>query len=106
MAPLAPAGKQDKLGAAPYVIAGLSFIPLIGVIFGLIAIGWGVATRKAGRRNLVLLGSGGITFTLVLYGGLFYFGFVQRGGVYDHLRVQLAQSQLNALVPAVEFCKL
>jgi hypothetical protein len=106
MAPPAPAGTQERLRALPYLIAGLSFIPLIGLLFGLVAIGWGMATRKAGRRNLVLLGSGGIAFTLVLYGGLFYFGLVQRGGVYDHLRAQLAQSQLNALVPAIEFYKL
>jgi hypothetical protein len=33
---------------------------------------------------------------------LFYFGFVQRGGVYDDLRVKLAQSQLNQLIPYIE----
>jgi hypothetical protein len=44
-------------------------------------------------------------FAIVLVGAfaaLFYFGFVQRGGVYDGLRLQLAQSQLNQLVPYVE----
>ncbi len=39
----------------------------------------------------------GLTFA-----ALFYFGFVQRGGVYDSLRVQLAQSQLSQLVPYIE----
>ena len=38
----------------------------------------------------------------VMFGSLFYFGFVQRGGVYDGLRAQLAVSQLNQLVPFVE----
>ena len=37
-----------------------------------------------------------------MFGALFYFGFVQRGGVYDSLRAGLAQSQLNELVPYIE----
>ena len=28
----------ERLGAAPYVVAGLSFIPLVGVAFGIAAI--------------------------------------------------------------------
>jgi hypothetical protein len=96
----------DRLGAGPYVVAGLSFIPLVGVLFGIAAIAWSLVTRKAGRLKLALLGGGGILFTIVLYGGLFFFGFVQRGGIYDHLRAGLAQGQLYTLVQAVEFHKL
>jgi len=29
---------KPKLGAFPFVIAGISFIPLIGILFGIIAI--------------------------------------------------------------------
>ncbi len=96
----------DRLGAAPYVVAGLSFIPLFGVLFGIAAIVWSIATRKAGRLKLALIGSGGILFTIAIYGGLIFFGFVQRGGIYDHLRAQLAQGQLYSLVQAVEFYKM
>jgi hypothetical protein len=96
----------DRLGAAPYVVAGLSFIPLVGVIFGLAAIVWSLVTRKAGRLKLGLIGGGGILFTIALYGGLFFFGFVERGGIYDHLRARLAQGQLYSVVQAVEFYKL
>jgi type II secretory pathway pseudopilin PulG len=90
----------------PFVISGLSFIPLIGVPFGGVAIIWGIFTRKIGRLKLVLLGAGGIVFTIAIYGGLFFFGFVHRGGVYDRLRAQLAQQQLYTLVQAVEFYRL
>jgi hypothetical protein len=38
----------------------------------------------------------------IAFTSLWYFGFVQRGGVYDGLRVQLAQTELNQLVPYVE----
>src|SRR3546814_19495008 len=51
------------------------------------------------------MGGGGIGFTIVLYGALFYFGFAQRGGVYDDLRAKLAQSTINSLVPSIELYK-
>src|SRR3546814_19733635 len=51
------------------------------------------------------MGGGGIGFTRVLYGALFYFGFAQRGGVYDDLRAKLAQSTINSLVPSIELYK-
>jgi type II secretory pathway pseudopilin PulG len=102
-----PAGNaRPKLGAGAWVVAGLSFIPLVGVVFGVAAIVWGMATRKAGRLRLALVGAGGIAFTVVIYGGLIYFGFVQRGGIYDNLRAQLARGQLYTLVQAVEFYRL
>ncbi|GMW07611.1 MAG: type II secretion system protein G [Gammaproteobacteria bacterium] len=94
-----------RLGTAAYVIGGMSFIPLIGVLFGIAAIVWGLVTKKLGGKRLAAIGAGGIAFTLVLYGALFYFGFAQRGGVYDELRVQLAQGTINSLVPSIEFYK-
>jgi hypothetical protein len=97
---------ETRLGALPYVIGGLSFIPLVGIPFGLAAVIWGLATKKSGGGLLALIGSGGIAFTVLLYGGLFYFGIMQRGGIYDDLRRQMAQSQLNSLVPAIEFYKV
>jgi hypothetical protein len=102
-----PAGETDeKLGGFPFVIGGLSFIPLVGVPFGIVALIWGITTKKLGGKKLALIGSLGITFTVVLYGSLFYFGFAKRGGVYDDLRTKLAQSTLNSVVQAVEFYKI
>ncbi|MGH7092546.1 MAG: hypothetical protein ACREFB_03310, partial [Stellaceae bacterium] len=96
----------QRLGAAPYVIGGLSFIPLVGVLFGVAAIVWAIVTRKAGRVKLALIGTGGIACTVLLYGALIYFGFLQRGGMYDNLRVRMAQSELYTLVEAIEFYNL
>ena len=95
-----------KIGVPAFVVAGLSFIPLIGVPFGIAAIVWGIVSRKTGRLVVALFGAGGIAFTVVLYGGLFYFGFVQQGGIYDRMRGQLSQQQLYSLVQAVEFYRL
>jgi hypothetical protein len=98
--------KTESVGASAYVVGGLAFIPLIGVLFGIAAIAWGLATDKRGRKLLIGLGASGIGFTVVLYGSLFYFAFGQRGGMYDDLRAGMTQSSLNSLVPMVEFYKI
>ena len=98
--------QHDKLGVFPYVIGGLSYIPGLGVLFGAIAIIWGLVTKKLGGKKLALIGTGGIAFTVVLYSALFYFGFVQRGGIYDQLRTELAETHITSLVKAIEFYKI
>jgi Type II secretion system (T2SS), protein G len=101
-----PAIENDKkLGAFPYVIGGLSYIPLIGVLFGIIAIVWGSSTKRKGGKTLALVGAGGIGFTILVYGSLAYFS-MQSGGVFEKLRGQLAQTQLNQLVQSIEFYKI
>jgi hypothetical protein len=102
----AMAEPNEKLGGFPFVIGGLSFIPLLGIPFGIAALIWGLTTKKIGGKKLALLGGAGILVTLALYGSLFYFGFAKRGGIYDELRARLAQNSLNTLVQAVEFYKV
>ncbi|MBC7665477.1 MAG: type II secretion system protein G [Caulobacter sp.] len=97
---------QGQLGAFPYVLGGLSFIPAIGVVFGISAVTWGLVTRKSGGRRVACIGFAGIAFTVILYTALFYFGFVQRGGVYDDLRSKMSQSTLSSVVPVIEMYKL
>lgn len=94
---------QKPLGCLPYAIGGVSFIPLLGVLFGIIAVVWGIARRA---WALVALGACGIVFTIIVYGALFYFGMFQRGGMYDKLRSQLAVTMLNSAVKEIEFYKL
>ena len=101
-----PSERKEQVGAFAYVVAGLSFIPLLGVPFGIAAIVWGLATTKRGGKLAALIGAGGIAFTVLIYGSLFYFGFVHRGGVFDEMRRQMAQQNLNSLVPAIEFHKV
>lgn len=95
-----------KLGRGAFVVGGLSFIPLIGVLFGIVAIVWSLASRKEGGKALALVGAGGIAFTVMLYGALFYFGMIYRGGIYDEMRAKLAQQQLGQLVQSIEFYKV
>ena len=104
--PALPPSARERLPGGYYAFGAASFVPLLGVVVGIIAIAIGLASKKAGGRLLALLGVGGITFSVLLYGSLFYFGLVQRGGVYDGLRAQMAQSTINALVPQIEFYRL
>jgi Type II secretion system (T2SS), protein G len=97
---------DKKLGAGAFVLGGLSFIPLFGVLFGIIAIVWGLVSQKKGGKALALVGAGGIAFTVMAYGGLYYFGMIQRGGIYDDLRRTIAQQQLGQLVRSIEFYKV
>ncbi|CAM3362505.1 type II secretion system protein GspG [Shewanella violacea] len=94
---------SDSTGCLGYVIGGMSFIPLIGVLFGIIAIIWGF---KAKNSKLKYVGSAGILFTVILYGSLGYFGFVQEDGIYDELRATMAKTQLTGAVQAIEFYKV
>jgi hypothetical protein len=95
--------EKKPAGCLAYVIGGMSFIPLIGVLFGLVAIIWGFAIK---HTKLKIVGLCGILFTIILYSALGYFGFVQEGGVYDDLRNQMAKSQLTSAVQAIEFYKV
>lgn len=92
-----------EAGCLGYVIGGMSFIPLIGVLFGIIAIIWGFATK---HTKLKIVGACGIASTVILYGVLGYFGFVQEGGAYDELRGELTRTQLTSAVQAIEFYKI
>lgn len=104
--PGAQAQAQASIGTFAYVLGGLSFIPGLGLVFGASAITWGLVTRKKGGGRVACIGAAGIGFTVVVYAALFYFGFMQRGGVYDDLRQRMAQSTIDSVVPVVEMYKL
>jgi hypothetical protein len=61
---------------------------------------------KNGGKAVTFIGLGGILFTIAMYGALFYFGFMQRGGVYDELRAEMSKSNLTSLVQSIEFYKV
>ena len=98
--------EKEKLGTGPFVIGGLSFIPLLGVFFGVVSIIWGLVTKKQRGKLLAVVGGCGIVFTIIIYGALFYFGFMKRGGIYDDLRSDLAKTTITSLVQSIEFYKV
>ena len=103
----APSAPRAKIHIAAYILAAVSFIPLLGLPFGLAALIWGILERrKRGAKIVALIASAGMLCTVAIYGALFYFGFVQRGGVYDGMRQQLTATTLSTLVSEIEFYRL
>ena len=107
-APPERTGERDKkpLGDWAYVIGGLSFIPLIGVLFGFVSICAGAFAWRDNGWRVALMGICGIGSTVLLYSMLFYLGVVQRGGMYDVTREQLARMQVTQLVKTIEFYRV
>ena len=92
---------ERKLGASPYVMGGLAFFPLIGIVFSAVVIIWGLASRKQGGRALARIGAGGIAFNCVCIAAWFYFGAVQS----DESRALLTRRTITSLTYAIEFHK-
>lgn len=88
-----------------YIASGLSFIPLVGIFVGLIVILFG-AIGKFKNKILIIIGSCGILFSIILYSSLFYFGFKHRGGIFDDLTVQMVENQLTTIVKELEYYKI
>jgi hypothetical protein len=89
------------LGAFPYVVGGLSYIPVAGVLFGAVAVLWGTATRKAGGKGLAIVGAGGIAFTAVCCASFLYFSAAQ----VKEAEASLAKQTITSLMYAIEFHK-
>lgn len=93
---------RKELGALPFVVAGLSFIPLLGVPFGLVSIAWGLLSKKAGGKKLAVVGASGIAFTAVIYSVLNFWGSAER---FKDARSKAATSAVTSLVQSIEFYK-
>lgn len=92
----------EKLGYVPYIFAGMAFVPFIGFLFGVIAIFWGLVTRKSGGKRVAKIATAGLAVTLIFYASMYYINSTERKETHDKLRVQLSQGALNRLVPALE----
>jgi len=83
-----------------YIISGLSLIPWIGGFIGLAILISGLIYYK--NKILIAVGSLGILFTISIYGSLYYFGQIERGGVYDEMTVELSKHSLKTLISEIE----
>jgi hypothetical protein len=96
--------EKKKHGVGAFVLAGVSFIPLIGIFTGIICIVIAVAGKKSNSKLLGGLGFAGIMFSVVLYGSMFYKMFNDETfskGFESH-----AISAMTSLVRHIEYYKL
>lgn len=87
---------------AGWIFGGLSFIPLLGILFGIITIIIGVVKKVRGQ---VFLGIAGILFTIILYSSLSYFGFVKKTGIYADMKVKLTSQLINTTAGQIALYK-
>ena len=96
----------DNVGLGSYIVAGIGFIPLVGIPFACISIVLGLIKFSVGGKRLVAMGISGIALSIFLYSNLFYFGFVQRHGMFDDMRVKLSHTVITNLVKDIEYYKV
>lgn len=84
----------------------MSFIPILGVIFGIVAMIWGLATKKTGGKTVASIGAAGIVLTAAWY---LAFSQVSSSKVTnvadDTAQVLQARHTITTLAYAIEFYK-
>lgn len=96
-----------KHGAFPFVLSGVSFIPLIGVLFGIICIAIALFSRKSNSKLLAILGGCGILVTVVLYGVILPYSLsLFEEGEFSELFEPHAKSTMTSMVRHIEYYKL
>lgn len=68
---------KGTLGKTPFVIAWLSYVPIFGIFFSLIAIMWALATEKEGKKRLSVIALVGFVYSVILL-GVFAYMEIQR----------------------------
>ena len=96
--------EKDKHGVGAFILAGTSFIPLIGIFTGIACIVIAVVRKKSNSKLLGGLGFAGIMLSIILYGTLFY-KMTSDGGFSKGFEVH-AVNAMTSLVRDIEYYKL
>ncbi|CAA6812214.1 MAG: Unknown protein [uncultured Sulfurovum sp.] len=57
----------EKLGKGPFIIAWMSFIPVFGIFFALIAIMIMLSTEKEGKKRLSVIALIGFIYSIIVF---------------------------------------
>jgi hypothetical protein len=99
--------RQEKLSRLAYIPAFASFIPLLGVPFGIAAILWGSTRWQRGGKPVVIISFAGILLTVLLYGSLFFFASRLANSQKPFaMQTSLVQTRLGQIVKDIEYYKL
>lgn len=101
------AQEPKKHGAAMFVLAGISFLPVLGVPFGIACIVVALGSRYANSKLLGILGGSGILVTVLLFGVVFpsLMSQLDDPKFYKTFEPQ-AKSAMTLLVRTIEYYKL
>lgn len=98
---------NKNIGYFPYILGGMSFIPIIGVLFGVISVLWGIVKWGQGGRMLVFVGLGGVLMTASV--GVIGYSVYKESmeeGVWSQSQTKLVKAQLFNAVLAIETYKI
>ena len=101
----------EKHGRPPtwfhYIMGAASFIPLLGVLAGILSILWGFQNRRAGGLRILSLGVAGICLTIFLYGGIYFLDKNMReSGQLDKSFTEITLKNLNTTTKLIEQYKI
>lgn len=96
----------ENIGCLAYILSFLSFLPFVGVLFGAVAMIWGLKTKTEGGKGLAIIGAAGIGFTLLLCMILSVFFAVQKTTLFDSAKEKIAKVMLADLVESIEYHKV
>lgn len=82
------------------LVAGLSFIPGFGLVFGAIAVTWGLLTRRPRKKLAIILGAAGAALTIAEGALLLY--VAGRDPRFAEARVELVRNDLSLVAAALE----
>ena len=88
-----------------YILAGIGFIPMIGIPFGLAALVRGILTFRTNGKILLVLAIASFIPMSIMYGSLGVLS-QQKDGVFSKMHNSLAQRMLTESVAEIEMHKM
>jgi len=96
--------KEKRISVPEYLVGFASFIPFLGVLFGLASLVLGAMKFKNSGWKLIALGVGGILLTMILSVSLWTY-LLGNGAGKGEIYVKMAGKNLKTCVMALEFHK-
>ncbi len=107
--------QKSGVAIASLILGIISFIPAVGILLGIIAIILGIIAlsqirkREFSGKGLaitgIILGVLGIIFSILLYGSLFYYGFIAKSGPFTEIKVKVSKMTLTQDAGLLELYK-
>lgn len=100
--------EEERHGVLPILFSLTSFIPLIGVLIGVICVVIGIVSKKKYSNVIGIIGFLGIMFTFLLYGSMFYM-MMNNEEVAEKLAEGMemhSENNLTTLVRHIEYFNL
>ncbi len=107
--------QKSNLAIITLILGLVSFIPLFGIILGILAIILGILSlnkikkeKLSGKKTTIIgmiLGILGISFTFIIYGSLFYYWFISKTGPFTEIKAKASEQILTQTAGSLELYK-